>query len=46
VGKTEPATEALNTVTLQVAKGVNEKLKLLIDAGAQLSLCKYASIKE
>jgi hypothetical protein len=46
VGCTEPATAALDTVTFQVDKGVKEKLKFLIDTGAQLSLCKYASIKE
>lgn len=46
VGCTEPATAALNTVTLQVDKGVKEKLKFLIDTGAQLSFCKYASVKE
>jgi hypothetical protein len=46
VGCTELATAALNTVTLQVDKGVKEKLRFLIDTGAQLSLCKYASIKE
>ena len=42
---TEPATAALNTVTLKIDKGV-EKLKFLIDMGAQSSLCKYSSIKE
>jgi hypothetical protein len=46
MGFTEPATAALNTVTLQVDKGGKEKLKFLVDTGAQLSLCKYASIKE
>jgi len=46
VGCTEPGTAALNTVTIKVDKGVKEKLKLLIDTGAQLSLCKYSSIKE
>ena len=46
VGCTEPATAALNTVTLQVDKGVKEKLQFLIDTGAQLSLCKHTSIKE
>ena len=47
VGCTErTATAELNTVTLQVDKGVKEKLKFLIDTGAQFSLCKYASIKE
>ena len=45
VGCTEPATAALNTVTLQVDKGV-KKLKFFIDTGAQLSLCKHTSIKE
>ena len=46
VGSTEPATAALNTVTLQIDKGVKEKLKFFIDTGAQLSLCKHTSIKE
>jgi len=46
VGCTEAATAALNTVTLQVHKGAKEKFKFLIDTGAQLSLCKYISIKE
>lgn len=46
VGCTELATAALNTVTLQVDKGVREKLRFLIDTGAELSLCKYASIRE
>ena len=46
LGCTEPVTAALNTVTLQVNKVVKEKLKYLIDAGGQLSLCKHASIKE
>jgi hypothetical protein len=46
VGCTEPATAVLNTVMLRVGKGVKEKLKFLIDTGSQLSLCKYASIKE
>jgi len=35
---TEPATAALNTVMLQVGKGMQEKLKFLIDTGAQMSL--------
>ena len=39
VGCTEPATAALNTVTLQVDKGAKEKLKFLVDTGVQLSLC-------
>ena len=39
VGCTEAATAALNTVTLKVGKGAKEKLKFLIDTGAQLSLC-------
>jgi hypothetical protein len=42
---TEPATAALNTVTLQVDKGVKEKLQFLIDLGAQMSSCMYASIR-
>jgi hypothetical protein len=42
MGRTEPATAALNLVTLQV----KEKFKFFIDTGAQLSLCKYASTKE
>jgi len=46
VGCTEAATAALNTVTLQVDKGAKEKLKFLIDTGAQLSLCKYDDVKE
>ena len=46
VGCTEPGTAVLNTVTIKVDKGVKEKLKFLIDTGAQLSLCKYSSIKE
>jgi hypothetical protein len=46
VGCTEPATAALNTVKLKADKGVKEKLKFLVDTGAQLSLCKYASTKE
>jgi hypothetical protein len=46
VGCTEPATAALNTVTLQVDKGAKEKLKFLVDTGDQLSTCRYASIRE
>jgi hypothetical protein len=46
VGCTETATATLNTVTLQVDRGVKEKLKIFIDTGAQLSLCKHTSIKE
>jgi hypothetical protein len=46
VGCTKPTTAALNTVTLQVDKGLKEKLQFLIEAGAQLSSCKYASIRE
>jgi hypothetical protein len=46
VGCTETATAVLNTVTLQLDKGVREKLKFLVDTGAQLSLCKHTSIKE
>ena len=46
VGCTEPATPALNTVTVQVDKGVKEKLQFLIDARAQLSSCKYAIVRE
>ena len=46
VGFTEPATAALNTVTLQVDKGVKEKKQFLIHTGSQLSSCKYAIIKE
>jgi hypothetical protein len=46
VGCTEPATATLNTVTLQVDKGAKEKLKILVDTGAQLSLFEYDSIKE
>jgi len=46
VGCTDRPTAALNTVTLQVDRGVKEKLKFLIDTGAQLSLCKRTSIKE
>ena len=42
VGCTEPAIAALNTVTLQVDKGVKEKLQFFIDAGAQ----KYTSIRK
>jgi hypothetical protein len=38
--------KGLNTVTLQVGKGVKEKLQFLIDTVAQLILCTYASIKE
>jgi len=45
VGCAEPATAALNTVTLQVDKGVKENLQFLIDAGAQLSSWKYDSIR-
>jgi hypothetical protein len=30
---------------LQVDKGEKEKLKFIVDTGAQLSLCKFASIK-
>jgi hypothetical protein len=37
MGCTEPATAALNTVTLQVDMGVKENLKFFIDTGAQLS---------
>jgi len=46
VGCTEPGTTALNMVTIKVDKGVKEKLKFFINMGAQLSLCKYSSIKE
>jgi len=46
VGCTEQETATLNMVTIKVDKGVKEKLKFLIDTGAQLSLCKYSSIKE
>jgi hypothetical protein len=46
VGCTETATATLNTVTLQVDNEAKENLKLLVDTGAQLSLCKYDSIKE
>jgi hypothetical protein len=46
VGCTEQATVALNTVTLRADKGVRAKLTFLVDTGAQLSLCKYSSIKE
>ena len=46
VGCTEAATAALNTFTLHVDKGAKDKLKFLIDTGAQLSLCKCDSIKE
>ena len=46
MGCTEPASAALNKVTLKIDKGVKEKLKFLIDTGAQSSLCKYSSIKE
>jgi hypothetical protein len=38
VGCTEPATAALNKIMLQVGKGMREKLKFLIDTGAQMSL--------
>jgi hypothetical protein len=33
MGCTEPAPTALNTVALQVDKGVKEKLKFLFDTG-------------
>jgi len=33
VGCTEPATTAMNTIALQVDKGVKEKLKFLFDMG-------------
>ena len=46
VGCTERTAAAEYTVMLRVDKGIKEKLKFLIDTGAQLSLCKYASIKE
>ena len=46
IGCTEPATIALNTVTLQADKAAKGKLKFLVDTGAQVSLCKYESIKE
>ena len=40
------ATASLDTVTLQLDKGVKEKLKFLIDTGAQLSMCKCDGIIE
>jgi hypothetical protein len=46
VGCTEPATAALDTVTLNVDEGGRETLKFLVDTGAQVSLCKYGSIQE
>jgi hypothetical protein len=46
VGCTELTTDALDTVTLKVDQGVKERLKFLVDTEAQLSLCKYASIRE
>ena len=46
MGCTEPGTAELNTVTIKIDKGVKEKFKFSIDTGAQLSLCKYSSIKE
>jgi hypothetical protein len=44
VGCTEPATAALDTVTLKVEGGW-ATLKFLVDTDAQVSLCKYGSIQ-
>jgi hypothetical protein len=46
VGCTEPATAALDTVTLTVDEGGRETLKFLVDTGAQVSSCKNGSIQE
>jgi hypothetical protein len=46
LGCTRTAGSPLNTLTLETDAGVKGNMKFLIDTGAQLCLCKYASIKE
>jgi hypothetical protein len=46
MGCTQTADFPLRTVTLETSAGVNGKLRLLIDTGAELCICKYSSLKE
>jgi hypothetical protein len=46
MGCTQTADFSLSTVTLETSAGINGKLRLLIDTGAELCICKYSSLKQ
>jgi hypothetical protein len=46
LGCTKTAGSPLDTVTIETDAGVKGNMRFLIDTGAELSLCKYSSIKE